>query len=245
MSKQFDYKEIDQEGLENLDVIAEAEHFNRWMYEQIKPHCKGTILEIGSGIGNISQFLLDEGKSLFVSDIREVYRERLEKKFQNEPHLKGVLDLDIVAPDFEQRFGTMFSTFDTIFALNVVEHIENDSLAIANCKKLLKPGGRLIILVPAYQALYNQFDKELYHYRRYTKETLNKLFHEHQLPLVESKYFNALGILGWYVSGKLQRNKTIPKGQMQLYNMIIPISKVLDALTFNQVGLSVISVGQK
>ena len=196
MSKQFDYKEIDQEGLENLDVIAEAEHFNRWMYEQIKPHCTGTILEIGSGIGNISQFLLGEGKSLYVSDIRQVYRERLEHKFKDVPNLKGVLDMDIVSPDFEQRFRHMFSTFDTIFALNVVEHIENDSLATANCKKLLKPGGKLIILVPAYQALYNQFDKELYHYRRYTKATLNKLFNEHQLPIVETRYFNALGILG-------------------------------------------------
>src|SRR6185295_819539 len=100
----------------------------------------------------------------------------------------------------------LMGTFETVFALNVVEHIENDMLAIRNCHKLLKKGGKLIILVPAFQSLYNGFDKELYHYRRYTKHTLNKLFKENSFHLVESKYFNALGILGWYVSGKLQRN---------------------------------------
>lgn len=245
MTKQFEFKEIDREGFENLDVIAEAENFNRWMYDQVNPHCKGTILEIGSGIGNISQFFLNNHQHLYVSDLRENYRTELTRKFENQKTLGGVLDLDIVASDFDTKFSHLFEKFDTIFALNVVEHIEDDKLAIHNCRKLLKKGGKLIILVPAFQSLYNEFDRELYHFRRYTKHTLNKLFRENQFHLTESRYFNALGILGWYVSGKIQRNKTIPKSQMKLYNIIIPFSKVLDKLMLKRVGLSVITVGQK
>lgn len=245
MTQPFEFKELDEEGLDTLDVVAEAENFNRWMYDQIKGHCQGRILEIGSGIGNISRFFLEDKKELVVSDLRKNYREALQQELSSYATLGGVLDLDIVDPAFDQKFAQLLGTFDTVFALNVVEHIEDDTLAIKNCMKLLKKGGKLIILVPAYQALYNQFDKELYHYRRYTKTTLNQLFKANGLPLIESKYFNALGILGWYVSGKLQKNKTIPKGQMKLYNLIIPISKVLDAITFKQLGLSVISVGQK
>ncbi len=67
-----------------------------------------------------------------------------------------------------------------------MEHIENDHLAIHNCRKLLKKGGKLIILVPAFQSLYNGFDKELYHYRRYTKHTLNKLFKENPTSIFTS-----------------------------------------------------------
>jgi len=245
MTQQFDYKELDSEGLENLDVISEAVNFNRWMYDQIKDHCHGKILEIGSGIGNISGFFIADNKNIWVSDLRQNYRDALTEKFNGKKNLGGVLDLDIVRPDFDQACKHLFESFDTIFALNVVEHIEQDNLAIHNCKKLLKKGGKLIILVPAFQSLYNGFDKELYHYRRYTKHTLNKLFKENHFHLVESRYFNALGILGWYVSGKLQRNKTIPKGQMKLYNLIIPISKMLDAVMLKKVGLSVITVGQK
>jgi len=54
-----------------------------------------------------------------------------------------------------------------------------------------------------------------------------------------------MGIPGWYISGKLQKNKTIPKGQMSLYNKFVPVFKLVDKLLFNKVGLSVISVGIK
>jgi len=135
--------------------------------------------------------------------------------------------------------------YDTVFALNVVEHIEDDLLAIANCKKMLRKNGHLIILVPAYQFLYNRFDKELFHYRRYNKQSLASLFLKNNLELRKQMYFNALGIAGWFVSGKLMRKKIIPKGQMSFYNKIVPIAKILDFVLLKKIGLSVISIGRK
>ena len=54
---EFSFKEIDEEGMETLKAISEANKFNEWMYERIAPDCSGKILEIGSGIGNISCLL--------------------------------------------------------------------------------------------------------------------------------------------------------------------------------------------
>jgi hypothetical protein len=54
-----------------------------------------------------------------------------------------------------------------------------------------------------------------------------------------------MGIFGWYISGKLQNNKTIPKDQMALYNKLVPIFKIIDLMLLKRVGLSVISVGLK
>jgi len=239
---EFVYKEVDKEGWETLDAIAGADKFNRWMYETIRPFCKGKILEIGSGIGNISQFFIDEKADITLSDIRPVYCDVLRRKL---PAATQVIELDLTHPLFDSIYADHISAYDAVFALNVVEHIKEHDVAIRNCYKLLKPGGHLVILVPAYQALYNRFDKELEHFRRYTKKMLNGLLSGGGFHVIHSQYFNLMGIPGWYVSGKLQKNKTIPKGQMSLYNKLVPLFRLADKLVFNQVGLSVISVGVK
>jgi 2-polyprenyl-3-methyl-5-hydroxy-6-metoxy-1,4-benzoquinol methylase len=238
----FKYKEIDKEGWETLDAIAEADRFNKWMYETISPYCKGKILEIGSGIGNISKFFTEANADITLSDIRPAYCDVLRSNF---PTAADVIQLDLTHPDFETEYSTHLNRYDSVFALNVVEHIKDDKLAVHNCYRLLKNGGRLVILVPAYQSLYNRFDHELEHYRRYTKKRLNNLLAGEQFKIQHAQYFNFIGIFGWYISGKLQKNKTIPKSQMSLYNTFVPIFRFIDKCMFHQIGLSVISVGAK
>ena len=245
MEKIFNYKEIDPQGHETLDVIAGAVHFNRWLYKTIAPYCKGKVLEIGSGPGNISHFFMEDGYSIFLSDIRDIYCNILKEKFSGNTNLLGIENMDLIDKNFENRYAEHIGSFDTVFALNVVEHIADDALAICNAKKLLAAGGRLIILVPAYQWLYNRFDEELYHYKRYSKKRLCSLFQANDIAVKHSFYFNAFGILGWFVSGKLMKKKTIPKSQMNFYNKIIPRAKLIDKILFQQIGLSVIVVGEK
>ena len=239
---EFEYKEIDKEGWETLDAIAEADKFNEWMYRTIKPYCSGNILEIGSGIGNISKFFIDNKADITLSDIRPVYCDVLKKKF---PEALDVIEMDLTHPAFDTEYSRLIGKYDTVFALNVVEHIKDDRLAIGNCYKLLKTAGKLVILVPAYAALYNRFDRELEHFRRYTKKGLNSLLISSGFTIQHSQYFNFMGIPGWYISGKLQKNKTIPKGQMSLYNKLVPLFKLVDKIVLNKVGLSVISAGIK
>ncbi len=245
MSTEFGKKIIDEEGLEILNAIAGADHFNHWMYSRIAPYCYGNILEIGSGIGNISDYFLQNGKDITLSDLRDNYTDILKNKFKAYSTLKGIITLDLVDDDFENKYSHLIGTFDTVYALNVVEHIGNDELAITNCKKLLKEHGNIVILVPAYQFLYNRFDKELEHFRRYTKKTLNALFQKNNLEVIKSSYFNMGGILGWFLFGKLLNKKTIQGEQMSLYNKLVPIFKIVDQVTFNKIGLSVISIAKK
>jgi 2-polyprenyl-3-methyl-5-hydroxy-6-metoxy-1,4-benzoquinol methylase len=233
-------KEIDLEGLSTLNVIEKADKFNKWMYQTINPYCKGEILEIGSGIGNISKFFVEDEKQIVLSDLRDNYCEILKEKFNNR-----VLKIDLVHPDFEDEYASLLKNFDTIFALNVVEHIENDIEAIANCKKLLKKGGVLIILVPAYQWLFCNFDKELEHFRRYSKKNLENIIQTNHFKIKQTFYFNGIGIFGWFLSGKILNKKTIPEGQMGLFNLLVPVFKLVDKMTFRKIGLSVICISIK
>ena len=242
MDMNFEYKPVDEEGLEILDVISAATKFNNWMYNTVAPFCTGRTLEIGSGVGNISSFFVRDKKDIFLSDIRENYRNILKNKFKlDNDH---VLDIDIALPDFKERYAAMLGTFDSVFALNVVEHIENDSLAIENMLHLLKPGGQVTVLVPAHQALYNGIDKSLEHFRRYNKRSLSELMSKFA-PVKNLFYFNGTGILAWWIGGKLFSHKTIPEGEMKLYNTFVPVFKLIDKITMNRIGLSVVCVIRK
>jgi len=242
MDDKFVFPEIDEVGIENLDAISFAPNFNRYMFQTIEPFCKGKILEIGSGTANISKHFIENKSQIHLSDIRDNYIETLKSEY---PQLRdSIHKLNLVDPNFDDLYRNHFETYDSIFALNVVEHIKEDALAIANAKKLLKSNGKLIILVPAYQILYNSFDTALEHFRRYTRKSLSSIIAP-ELSIVHTQYFNVFGILGWFVSGKLLKKKTIPRNQMELYDKLILLSKTLDKIVFNKIGLSVIVVGRK
>ena len=231
-------------GFSTLESISGADKFNRWMYETIQPFCKGRILEIGGGIGNISQCFLADGKELVVTELQEEYCQMIRSRLANFPNLKDVIAMDIVDPEFDTKFGSLFGTFDTVFALNVIEHIEDHYKALANCKKLLKKDGQVIILVPAFQTIFNHFDTALGHFRRYTAKSLRPVFEVNNLQVVHRQYFNLIGIAGWWVSGSLLRKKIIPEGQMKLYNFFVPVFRIIDKITNKWLGLSVIMVGK-
>ena len=244
-SKEPDGLQDDPAGKATLDVVAGAKRFNRWMYRTIKPFCSGKILEIGSGIGNISRFFIEDHQQIMLSDIREEYCTYLSGEFGNSPSVLGIEILDLTDPAFDTRFSGHLGKFDTVFALNVVEHISDDSLALNNCHKLLASGGQVVILVPSYQRLYNRFDRELGHYRRYTKTSLSRVFSAAGFQVVHRQYFNFAGIFGWYFSGNILKNRIIPGKQMRLYEKLMPAIMILDRIAFSRAGLSTVMVGRK
>lgn len=237
--------ETDPSGLQTLERFAAATRFNRWMFDTIHPYCKGHVLEVGSGIGNISRLFLEHHIPLTVSDLREEYCVILKRQFGEHPYLRGITSVDLAVPDFKEQYKDMLQQFDTVVSLNVIEHIQDDAQAIAYCTALLKPGGHLIILVPAFQALYNLFDKELGHYVRYTDRSMGRLFEKAGLEVINQQYFNAVGIAGWMMNGSILRKKLIPRKQLQLFDKLVPVIKLVDNLTFHKIGLSVITVGRK
>lgn len=235
----------DPAGTHTLQVIAKANRFNEWMYNTIRPFLKGEVLEIGSGIGNISEFAIRDGLSLTLSDINPEYQQVLTKKFAAVPTIKGIVSMDLQHPSFRDQYRNEEGKYDSVFYLNVIEHLEDDIAAVANSHFLLKKGGNLIVLAPAYQWLYSPIDKELGHKRRYTAKRLKAVFPSSQFSILHQQYFNAIGITGWFVFGKLFRKKLIGSGEMSVFNRLVPLFKLADQLSFKKTGLSVIVAAQK
>jgi SAM-dependent methyltransferase len=234
----------DKAGLETLELFNKADKFNEWLFDQLKGHCKGKILEIGSGLGNISSLLIANFDDVHLSDISPAYYDFLQKKFKGTPGFSGLHQIDLNGVSQDQA-ETLYGRFDTVISSNVVEHIKDDSEAIYNCNRFLRNDGHLIILVPAFSFLYNGFDRELGHYRRYTKMELKSVFTRNGFEIVYARYFNFIGMFGWWLSGNVLKRKRLPAGQLNLYNKLVPAIKLFDLLTSRFLGLSVIVVGRK
>ncbi|HTN07500.1 class I SAM-dependent methyltransferase [Agriterribacter sp.] len=240
MNAQFLYDK-DPLGSKTLETIAKASNFNQWMYSEIKPFLKGEILEIGSGIGNISQYAIADGFKITLSDFNAGYYQWLKEKFLNFPAVQNIVQIDLLHPDFQKKYSFLYEKFDSVFLLNVIEHIEDDITAVKNCKFLMKRNGHLILLAPAYKWLYCRFDRELGHYRRYTLHSMEQILRCNGLYIHSGNYFNAAGILGWLFSGKMMSKRMIGNDEMSVFNHIVPIARIIDKLTVKKIGLSVIT----
>jgi|SRR5450432_5226 len=238
-------EQTDSTGLETLEIFSNAPAINQWLYEKIEGFISGQVLETGSGIGNISQLLLESNPTVSLSDLRSDYCHLLEKKFISNPNLQSIFELDISVKDFKIVYAQWLAKFDTVIALNVIEHIQDDAGAIQNAGELLKENGKLVILVPAGEWLKNGLDQQLGHFKRYSKKDLSELLKTAGLKVSNLQYFNFAAILGWWLSGKIQGNKIIPANQLKLFNRFVPVFRILDWFLKPFAGISLIAVGTK
>lgn len=235
----------DPVGAATLEAVSGAARFNHWMYQQIRPFLQGRVLEIGSGTGNISTFIVRDGFDTVLSDYQQKYLDLLSKKFSPQLSAKQIIRIDLQDPQFASTYASLQGSFDSICMLNVIEHLQDDLAAVANCRFLLKEKGLLVLLAPAYSFLYCDLDKNLGHYRRYTTQTLSLVCTSNKFRLLKKRYFNVTGIAGWLLSGKLLGAQQLKPGQMKLFDALMPFVKLADKICCHQVGLSAIVVAQK
>jgi SAM-dependent methyltransferase len=223
-----------------LLILEGADAYHRWIFEKIRSYLVGDVLEVGCGIGNLTGLLLSQGK-VIATDVNEDYIRTVEDKFRGHPNLKGVFLLDI-RQDPPQNLGT---SIDTIVCLNVLEHIEDDNDVLKIFYNLLPVGGRLIILVPALKVLYNVFDRQLGHFRRYSREELIQKIAGGGFRVIALRYFNLFGIFGWFVNGTLLKRRLLPARQVRIFNKMVPLFIRMEKVVPTLVGQSLIAVGEK
>ena len=216
------------------------DQLDRWLYDEISPFLGQRVLEIGCGLGNFARHFT--GRSLYIgadpsaesiAAIRETYR-----GYANmQAHVA-----DATSPDFLE-YGRYH--LDTVFSLNVFEHIADDETAARNAAQVLQPGGVLVLVVPAHAWLYGSMDRAIGHHRRYTRTSASALFRQAALVPVTLKYTNAFGALGWFFNGRIRRQTTPPAGQLRLFNRLVPWLSRLERLVPPPFGISLIAVGRK
>ncbi|MFQ5719809.1 MAG: glycosyltransferase [Acidobacteriota bacterium] len=208
---------VENVGHETLRRLAVTDQYSRFLAREIAPHVGRRILEVGSGLGSISGHLAVRDL-LVVSDISESYLDLLRHRLAGSRRVK-VVHYDLAGGD---RPDLQEMELDTIICVNVLEHVENDEAALRGLTRLLVPGGHLILLVPAHQVLYSNLDRNLDHFRRYSRARLLDLIERSGLSVERAYHLNVLGALGWWLNGRVLRRRVLPGNQLRAFSFLIP-----------------------
>jgi SAM-dependent methyltransferase len=216
-------------GAETMSsAMLEIPQYYRWMTAQFADALGDTVLDVGTGPGVHLPFL--GARRLIAADLSADCLAELRRRF---PALETVQG-DVCDPAFAAAMAG--KRVDTITCLNVLEHIEDHAAALAAFRAILAPrGGRLVLVVPAHQALYGAMDRLAGHVRRYSRSALVRLLLDAGFTGVRVRHFNCVGGVGWYLNAKLLRARDLSapavNGQIRVFGtLVLPIARVVDAV---------------
>jgi glycosyltransferase involved in cell wall biosynthesis len=224
-------------GQKDLIDMEAAPKYTEWTLERTKPYMGNLLLEIGSGIGNDVRILMQH-TDVIATEIEPVYLQVLRNAYFNTPGV-AVYVWDATRPpppDLPQA--------DTILCSNVIEHIQDDQKVVFNADQVLKPGGRMIFIVPRGQKLYSSLDEAIGHVRRYDEDRLRSLFTNLGYEIDELFTLNKIGVLGWWYRGKVAKEQAIGRFGLKAFNMLVPVFKLIDPI-LPWKGLSLVIVARK
>lgn len=231
----------EDESHSDLPLISETGQLYQWIYQMIRPYMKGKILEIGSKNGDISELFVSDRLALRISDPDNLNCQALQKRFAEEPMIKGVHQLDLADPAFEITYNKFLERFDTVLLMNTIKGSGIDEVILDNAKKLLRDRGRLISFLPARTALYGESNEGFDDWNQsnfiYIKNFLGE-----DTQILSFLFFIILVISPSV--GDLPRQGRLPDPHSFDYQQI-PFFKVGDESLGIRKGLSIITVARK
>lgn len=237
--------ERDYAGRE-LEAMAFAANYHRWILEFFQPFLGTRIVEVGAGAGSFSELLLErEIESLsLVEPSPAMYRlllNRLAKDNEDSRIRTYNAHFGDVAADIKSGQNP-----DSIIYVNVLEHIADDEGALRTIHQTLCRGGRIFVLVPALHWLYSKFDVELGHERRYGSAELREKFRSAGFKVLSSRYLDLIGTVPWLINYRLLGSTTMRKSAVSFYDKyVIPISRTLESAIQPPIGKNLILVGER
>ena len=220
-----------------LGFFDKSKNFRYYQFSLIKKFLKDKILEIGPGNGVLAEtYLRKYYSNISLSELDPKLNRKLVRKFKNSKNVKI----------YKKKIRNFKGKFNSIIYSDVIEHIQDDIKEVESAYSKLKKNGHLIIMVPAFQYLYSDYDKSIGHFRRYQKKRFKDLAKKNKWKIEKMIYFDSIGFLFGLMSKILNsRNQNNVKFGALIWNFLIPLSKILDILLNNSVGKSLLCVYKK
>jgi SAM-dependent methyltransferase len=225
-------------NLENHLGGEDAKNYRRYEFDLVSPWCGRSMLEIGSGLGEFSEQFDGRLDRLVVSDNDAYCMEQLRARYEGRSDV-DVLEVALPGP------VPLVEPVDTVVAMNVLEHIEQDVDALRSLAAVTVPGGRVIVWVPGYQQLYGDFDRQVGHVRRYTPSTLSASVSAAGLEIEMCKPVNFLGGLAWWLAVRKGRASYPNRKLVHLYDRtVIPATRLIERIVTPPFGQTVLCVAR-
>ncbi|MFM7253213.1 MAG: class I SAM-dependent methyltransferase [Ilumatobacteraceae bacterium] len=207
------FDDADRVLVDGLASLEGAVNYASWLAALIEPHARGRILEIGAGSGTITERLIPFGKVTALEPSAALagsLRERLGGQ------------VAVVEGTLEQLGG--HERFDTAVMVNVLEHLPDDADALRRLVGHLADEGRLVLWVPAFEALYGRFDQMIGHHRRYRCAELVDVCRKAGFDVIDCRYANLPGFFAWWLIVRVLRRAPTAGGLSTLYDRLaVPV----------------------
>ena len=227
-------------GME-LEIFAEAVRWKACFGDFLKPYLGKRVLEVGAGLGATTAVLCSGSEEeWWCLEPDAALLAQVETKIQRGDLPACCRPVRGVLADLPP-----LPRFDTILYIDVLEHIEDDRAELEAAAMRLQPRGHLIVLAPAFPALYSPFDCAIGHYRRYTRATLRALTPAQTL-LLQLRYLDSSGFFLSFANRYLLR-QALPTRQQILFwdRFLIPLTRLTDRLTGYAFGRSIVAVWER
>jgi SAM-dependent methyltransferase len=220
-----------------LESLASAQNYIAWLSSLARPYLGDNPLEVGAGAGDhAAAWLADGVQRITVSEMDQQLLAALRSRYAGDERVV-VRDLDLTASGEGEH--------SAVVAFNVLEHIADDAGALRSAARLVRPGGAIVMLVPAFEFAMSRFDREIGHHRRYTKRTLGGAFEAAGLGIDRLEYVNAFGLLGWVVAMKWLRRHPGEGVLLRSWDrLVVPVARRLESVKPPPFGQSLLAVGR-
>lgn len=196
-----------------FEALREAANYRNALIHEFRALLKGNVIEIGAGIGQMTEHLLELPaiQRLIAIEPEAKLSQRHREQFPGHELYEGTIE--DVPPNSE---------WDAILSINVLEHIEGDTRELQRYSALLRPRrGHFCVLVPARPEIYAPIDKDFGHFRRYTRPELRGKLESAGFEIVKLHYFNFVGYFAWWLNFAVLKKRVFEVGKVRFYDRMI------------------------
>ncbi len=223
------------------DRMKRAKRYFEWQYRLAREQLGARVLEVGCGLGNFTEHLADRELVVAIDaepDCIAAHRAR----FAGRTNLVS-LCVNVVSPEFPKLRE---HRPDSVACLNVLEHVRDDAAALAHLEAVLPKGGRVVLIVPAFESLYGPIDERLGHCRRYSKKSLAGAAERAGFRPEVLRYMNSAGFFGWWFNAHVTKRTAQSDAQIAVFDAVmVPVLRRVEQWMEPPVGQSIFAVLRK
>ncbi|MDQ0392544.1 class I SAM-dependent methyltransferase [Labrys monachus] len=226
---------------DELDAFAQADNWKSYWSSKLRPLAGDKVIEVGAGIGGSTKYLCGGSHSAWLC---------LDPDPKHAEHLRSLISAGTLPPFCKAACGVLSdldagAKVDTIFYIDVLEHIEDDEGEIRKAMAYLEPGGRIVVLSPAFNVIFSNFDRAVGHFRRYRKSDAGRLTPD-GLVVEQIFYLDCMGFVAALANRLFLRTSTPSAKQVLFWDRcLVPISRILDRGLGQLFGKTIVMVWKR
>jgi SAM-dependent methyltransferase len=225
----------------DLEALSDMPNYTAALLKPMRPYLRGRVIEVGAGVGNIARHYVDGVQHLLLVEPAERLHQALAARFEGQAKVvTSATFLRDTSP------ALLSEPFDAAIMVNVLEHIHDDLEVLEGLYTLLRPGGALLLFVPAHPWLYGTLDALVHHARRYTRRELEGRVEQAGFSVDRLEYFDVLGMIPWFFAGKVFRRRQFDQAAAEMYDRLgVRITRFFERRFVAPFGKNLLCVAHK